>query len=165
MRIAIVAVALLSGCIIEPPDSGGGYPPPGGGDSGSGWGSGWGGGGGSSSYGCHADSDCGGSYVCARTGECLSATQVRIVRTTWTVDDAPASDTSCTVAPKLAITFQTGPGDVFGFAPVPCDAGKFTVDKLPTRFTTVSLTRVGDDYGGGTAAFDVEGNAAIDLPY
>jgi hypothetical protein len=163
MRIAVAAVLAISlgGCIIEPPD--GNDPPPGGG--GGGWGSGWGGGGGSSGYGCRADSECGGSYVCARTGECLPESAVRIVRTTWTLEGQPASDATCTSAPKLSITFLTGPGDVFGFAPVPCDAGKFTVDKLPTRFSSVALARLGDDHGGGTAAFDVEGNALIDLPY
>ena len=162
MRIAVAAV-LLTGCIIEPPDSGNDYPPPGGGG---GWGSGWGGGGGSTDYRCHADADCGGSYACARNGECLTASAVRTVRTTWTLKDAPASDTSCASAPKLAITFTTsGTGSMFGFSPVPCDAGKFTVDKLPTAYTSVALARTGDDYGGASASFDIEGNALVDLPY
>lgn len=160
MKVALAAL-LLAGCIIEPPDGGSDYPPGGGG-----WGSGWGGGGGSSGYRCHADSECGGSYVCARNGECLAPSAVRIVRTAWTLKDQPASDSSCTSAPKLAITFSVGSsGEVFGFSPVPCDAGLFTVDKLPARFTTVSLARDGDDLGGATAAFDTQGNAAIDLPY
>lgn len=162
MRIAVAAV-LLAGCIIEPPDSGPDYPPPGGGG---GWGSGWGGGGGSTGYGCHADTECGGGSVCARNGECLPSSAVRIVRTTWTLKDQAAADATCTSAPKLSITFSTsGSGDMFGFSPVPCDAGKFTVDKLPARFSLVSLSRTGDDYGGATAAFDADGNATIDLPY
>lgn len=162
MRLGLAAL-LLTGCIIEPPDSG--YPPPGSGGGGGGWGNGWGGSGGSSDYRCHADNDCS-SGVCARNGECLAASAVRVVRTTWTLAGAPASDDACASAPKLAITFTTtGGGEIFGFAPVPCDAGKFTVDKLPTRFTTVMLGRVNDDYGGASAMFDSEGNAAVDLPY
>jgi hypothetical protein len=154
---------LLAGCIIEPPDSGSDYPPPGGGG---GWGSGWGGGGGDTGYGCHADTECGGGYVCARNGECLAPSSVRIVRTTWTLKDQPAADATCTNAPKLAISFSTAGGtDLFGFSPVPCDAGKFTVDKLPTRFTLVSLMRAGDDTGGASGTFNVDGNATVNLPY
>lgn len=161
MRIAVAAV-LLTGCIIEPPDSGAGYPPAGGG---SGWGSGWGGDEGTSGFGCHQDTECGGTDVCARNGECLAPSAVRTVRTTWTLKDQAASDTTCASAPKLEITFGTTAGDLFGFAPVPCDAGKFTVDKLPARYMAVSLSRTGDDYGGATATFDVDGNALVDLPY
>jgi hypothetical protein len=162
MRIAVAAV-LLTGCIIEPPDSGPDYPPPGSGDGG--WGSGWGGGGGSSGFGCHADSECPSTSVCARNGECLAASAVRTVRTTWTLRDQAASDTTCTSSSKLSITFSASSDGVFGFAPVPCDAGKFTVDKLPTRYGLVTLRRVNEDYGGVSASFDSDGNALVDLPY
>ena len=165
MRHALVALAFLGlgglgGCIIQAPDGTDDYP-----SGGGGWGSGWGGGGGTSGYGCHADTECGGGLVCARNGECLAASSVRIVRTTWTIGDQMASDASCTNAPKLSITFSDSYGDLFGFSPVPCDAGKFTVDKLPARFTNVQLTRDGDDYGGAATSFDTEGNALLDLPY
>jgi hypothetical protein len=159
MKVALAAL-LLAGCIIEPPDSGGDYP------SGGGWGSGVGGTGGTGGYGCHADSECGSGNVCARNGQCASASAVRIVHTTWTLKDQPASDTSCATAPKLDITFAVGDGlDMFGFSPVPCDAGKYTIDKLPLRYTTVTLSRANDDYGGATAVFDAQGNATINLPY
>src|SRR5262245_60329311 len=111
MRIGLAAL-LLTGCIIEPPDSGGDYPPP---SNGGGWGSGWGGSGGSNDYGCHDDSACPTNYVCARTGECLAANQVRIVHTLWTVRGQPASDTTCVNAPKLDITFGDS-GYTFGFS-------------------------------------------------
>lgn len=164
MRIALAAL-LLSGCIIAPPDNGPDYPPPGDG-SGSGWGSGWGGSGGTSGYGCQSDSACGTGYVCARNGDCTIASDVRIVHATWTLKTAVASDTSCVNAKSLDITFSTsGGGDMFGFAPVPCAAGKYTIDKLPLRYTTVTLARAGDYYGGDSATFDAEGNAALDLPY
>lgn len=162
MRLGLAAL-LFTGCIIEPPDTD--YPSPGSGGGG-GWGTGWGGGGGSSDYRCHADEECASGGVCARNGECLTASAVRVVRTTWTLAGVRASVDACAGAPKLAITFTTsGGGEMFGFSPVPCEAGKFTVDKLPTRFTTVTLGRVGDDYSGAAAVFDADGNAAIDLPY
>lgn len=163
MRLALAAL-LLTGCIIEAPDSD--YPPPSsGGGSGSGWGSGWGGGGGSTDYGCHADTECPTTNVCARNGECLPATDVRLVSTTWTLQGEPASDVSCEAAPKLSITFMTSGGEVFGYSPVPCDAGKFTVDKLPTRFTSVALVRNSEGPGGVSGSFDGEGTATVDLPY
>jgi hypothetical protein len=161
MRFAVAAI-LLAGCIIEPPDSGGDYPSGGGG----GWGSGWGGSGGSTGYGCQSDSACGGSgYVCARNGECTLATNVRIVHATWTMHDLTASDSTCTNAKYLDITFSTNGGENFGFAPVPCSAGKYTIDKLPTRYTTVTLARSGDYYGGASGVFDSDGNATLNLPY
>jgi hypothetical protein len=160
MRIALAAL-LLTGCIIEPPDSGGDYPS--GGDDG--WGSGWGGSGGGDSYGCHSDAACGTGYVCARNGDCTSASAVHVVHALWTVSDQVASDATCTSAPKLDITFRSSSGEMFGFAPVPCDAGKYTIDKMPTRFTTVTLARTGDYGGGATGTFDATGNASLDLPY
>lgn len=160
MRFALAAL-LLAGCIIEPPPDPGPAP---GGDGGS-WGSGWGGSGGNTGYGCHADTDCGSGYVCARDGECLTASAVWATHTNWTVKGLPASDTSCINAPKLDITFSTSSGEQFGFSPVPCDAGRYTIDKLPTRFTTVNLARAGDYSGGDTAPFDATGNAVLDLPY
>src|SRR4051794_28876156 len=44
--------------------------------------------------GCTEDSQCGGR-VCARTGECLDATEVRTVHVTWTVSGQPANNATC----------------------------------------------------------------------
>ena len=159
MRIALAAL-LLTGCIIEPPNDPG---PVGGSDPG--WGSGWGGSGGTGGYGCQSDGACGSGYVCARNGECTTAANVRIVHATWTMHDQIPTDATCSSAPKLDITFQTSGGEDFGFSPVPCNAGKYTIDKLPTRYTSVTLARAGDYYGGASAAFDATGNAALNLPY
>jgi len=162
MRTLLAVLCLAgSGCIIEPPDDD--YPPP---SDGGGWGSGWGGGGGTSGYGCQSDAACGTGNVCARNGECTSATNVRIVHVLWTLKGQTATDTTCASAPKLAITFSTTIGsDMFGFSPVPCDAGKFTIDKLPTRYSEASLSRTSDSYGGDSGSFDAQGNVTLDLPY
>lgn len=162
-RFASVVFAIaLGGCLIEPPSSGDDsyYPPP----DDSGWGSGAGGGGGASGYGCHVDSDCG-SQVCARNGDCMAASAVHVIHVNWTVGDEAASDTTCTTAPKLSITFSSTGGDEFGFAPVPCNAGRYTIDKMPIRITSVQLARQYEQSGGAHGSFDATGNVQLDLPY
>jgi hypothetical protein len=155
MRIAVLALVVV-GCLAPPRDDG--YP-------GGGWGSGFGGGNGWGGYGCQDDAQCTGDHVCARNGECLPPSGVRAARTIWTVRGAEASTTSCANSPKLDITFTAYGSEQIGYSPVPCEAGKFTVDKLPLRFTTVQLTRAGQTYGGATGAFDASGTATLDLPY
>jgi hypothetical protein len=160
IRVWPLVLGLVGGCITPSggptTDNGGGY---------TGWGSGYGGSGGSTSYGCHVDTDCGGALVCARTGECLGARQVRVVHVSWTVNARLASAATCINAPDLEITFGAYTDGQFGFAPVPCVEGTFTVDKLPTTYATVNLERA-YEYGGGVAgSFDSTGSALLDLPY
>jgi hypothetical protein len=160
MRLWLLVLTLglpLGGCIT---------PDPGPGSSG-GWGSGYGGGGGGGGFGCHQDSDCGGgsTVVCARDGECLASSQVKTVHVTWTLKGAAAGAITCAASSDLDLTFAAGAGDQFGFSPVPCAEGKFTVDKLPTWYTEVELSRTGDQRGGASGLFDATGTAALDLPY
>lgn len=164
MRLAL-ALCLLSGCLIEEPRDEDPYYGSGSGSSGGSWGSGWGGGGGTIDYGCSSDAACGVGSLCTRTGECLPASQVRAVHTYWTVAGKTASSATCTNAPNLAITFSSGAGEQMGYTPVPCRAGLHTVDKFPTRFTSVQLAIEGDYAGGDSATFDADGNAQLDLPY
>ena len=161
MRCALVGLCVWAGCLIQP-DTGDDYPPP---DDGGGWGSGWGGDGGSMTYGCRLDSECESTEVCARDGNCTAATAVHVVHVMWTLKGQPASDTSCRYAPKLSITFSDVNEGMFGFAPVPCDAGKFTVDKMPYRYTYVDLVRDGDYDGGARGSFDAMGNVTLNLNY
>lgn len=110
---------------------------------------------------CFDDNDCGGGEVCARNGECTS--NARSVRVTWTVRDMPASASTCAQTPNLFIVFSgPTPGDQFGYEPVPCAAGVFTVDKLPRRFNAVELGVASTGYSE-VAAFDTQGNAKLDL--
>jgi hypothetical protein len=112
--------------------------------------------------GCQADRYCSGADVCARTGSCVPSSEVYAVHVNWTVKGAPASDEACAPSPDLQINFGVSADDAsFGFAPVPCVEGKFTVDKLPTKFTTVRL-RHGSTWQ--TAAIDATtGDAVFDL--
>ena len=96
---------------------------------------------------------------------CTTSTTVRVVHVNWTVNDATATVASCTHAPDLAITFADAQGYQFGFAPVPCKAGRYTIDKMPSHYTRVTLSRSGDYNGGANGQFDTTGNVSLDLPY
>ena len=117
--------------------------------------------------GCKTDSDCLNSNVCARDGECLPADEVTHVVATWTVAGSAASDASCAQEPDLEIDFATADesGDGVGFAPVPCNEGKFNVDKMPSRFTVVSLGNENDsDTAPQSGTLDGSGAIHFDLP-
>ncbi len=88
---------------------------------------------------CTQDRDCG-TELCTRNGECHPASEVYAVKVTWTIRGAPASDNTCTETPDFYLQFDAAAiDDVFGYAPVPCNAGQFSIDKLPARFTQVEL--------------------------
>jgi hypothetical protein len=113
---------------------------------------------------CHRDDACDGGEVCARDSVCYLASQVRAVHVTWTVNGEAAGQATCRRSPDLAIEFIADDSDPIGgqlgFSPVPCSAGLYTNDKLPTRFHTVKLN---GSHGWQSAEFDSGGNAAIDL--
>lgn len=150
MRIASVLALLLAGCIQPPPDE----PPTGDPEPG------WSGPGGDPVYGC--ENACG-SQVCARDGECYPASQVRAAHVAWTVHGATASTATCTGREDLYIAFRGSEGQYLGFAPVPCRAGGYYIDKLPTFYTRTELGTDGGNDGKSTS-FDTDGEAVIDLP-
>jgi hypothetical protein len=155
MKVWPLVLGLVGGCITQPGGStgyGGSSPDPGTSGSGSGV------------YGCHADSECGG-LVCARTGECLRPSEVRVVHVAWTVNAQVASAATCVNAPDLELTFGANTEGQFGFAPVPCVEGKFTIDKMPRGYSSVQLEREYDYNGGTSGTFDSTGSALLDLPY
>lgn len=152
MKVALLVV-LASGCL--PPAEA----PPGRDDYD--YDSGWMGSGGDPIYGCRQDSECG-AQVCARDGECYPAASIRLVTTTWTVRGEVASTTTCATHPDLFIHFETSNGASFGYAPVPCKNGKFTIDKLPSSYTRVELGGNGSGFGS-VASITSTGTATIDL--
>ena len=98
------------------------------------------GGGGGDDGDCTIDSDCGTGNVCTRNTECLPASEVRSARITWTIRGMPASDALCASTPSFFVLFAgTQLNDTFGYEPVPCKAGVFSIDKLPRRFVSVEL--------------------------
>lgn len=108
---------------------------------------------------CTTDADCG-DFVCARDGECLSAAEVRRVQIVWTVHGMPASATTCAAIPDLYLQLDS-PSDSFGFEPVPCMAGQFTIDKLPRRYYGAELGVTGKF--NDVAQFDSSSVASLDL--
>ena len=112
--------------------------------------------------GCRSDtcSDTGGSCTggntCTRNGECLPPSQVRMVKVTWTIGGMPASATTCASVGDFALYFQDPvTADSFGYEPVPCMEGQFTIDRIPTRFSEAAVNAnvqpIGSD---GTVAFN-----------
>ena len=113
---------------------------------------------------CNRDKDCGGGEICARDGMCALSSQVRAVVTTWTIRGLPATDATCASHPDLYIKF-VGPdfNDAFGYAPVPCNLGQFTMDKLPDRYDEVEL---GVDNGvSSSERITAQNSAAINLVF
>ena len=74
----------------------------------------------------------------------------------------PASDTTCAATPNFYVLFSgTQISDTFGFSPVPCKSGVFSIDKLPRRFVSVEL---GVENGNSeVTSIDAQGNASFDL--
>lgn len=115
---------------------------------------------------CGSDADCASGLVCARTEWCLPAAAVQAIHVSWTISGQPAGSASCTAAPDLQILFGVADGLYdWGYAPVPCVEGKFSIDKMPISYTAVALLREGDGVGGAAGVFDASGNVALDLPY
>lgn len=114
-----------------------------------------------SDTGCKTDRDCGG-LACARNGECLPAARLRTVHVTWTIRGGMANATSCGSSQDLYLMFYGfDQGDTFGFEPVPCAAGLFTIDKLPDRYTSVEI---GDNNRVRVEkVIDAQGAVAFDL--
>ncbi|HEY1550171.1 MAG TPA: hypothetical protein VGG28_20225 [Kofleriaceae bacterium] len=172
-----LVLGLVGACVT--PNGGPGY---GGGPYGDddGGGDDGGGGGGGGIYGgyCGSDSDCvselGSGYVCARDEECQLASNVRTVRITWTIMGSAAGSDTCASSPDLELLFNTegdlsGTNYEFGFAPVPCVEGVFSIDKLPSAYAYVGLfdqsTFDEDDSAGVTGTFDGSGDCALDLNF
>ncbi len=159
MRTALLALVLV-GCVPQsssyPPDPGPYYPPQGGG----------GGGGGSATYGCTSDTQCGTGEVCARDSECLPSGDVYAVHVTWTLQGQMANSTTCASSPDLELDFTSTTAGWWGYAPVPCVEGKFSIDKLPIWYTTVQLGLEYNTAGGASGTIDMQtGTVAVDLPY
>lgn len=153
--VRALAVLVLVGCIsrgsesTSEPDPGWSWDPPG--DS--------------SGRVCRSNADCSSNAVCTRNRACVALDQVRAIHAIWTLSGAPATQTTCAAAPDLVIRIESSFDGQLSFAPVPCFAGKFTVDLLPRSFDHVEL---GSETGGrrSKAAVDpVTGDAELDLPY
>lgn len=152
-RYALV-VLLAAGCIQDPTSDPTWTDPPPSGQPGPG----------PIESGCQQDSDCGTNAVCARDGECLAPSDVRAAHITWTVNGAAASASSCTSTPDLELDFFSSQGS-YGYAPVPCMEGKFSIDKLPVWFTSVSLQSQSSGASASGTIDAATGDVTLDLTF
>ncbi len=114
---------------------------------------------------CIENTDCGGSQVCARDEQCYAAEDVRSVTVTWTVDGEPAAEVSCMATPRLYLQFvRSSDAGQLDFTPVPCELGRFFVDKLPFEFGEVVLGVQGGTRSA-SARLGASGTAALDLRF
>lgn len=115
---------------------------------------------------CDEDVECESGQVCARGDHlCVLPAQVRMVRAEWTINGAPASVGTCGGNLDLRIQFLSDQfEDDFGFSPVPCETGVFTVDKLPVRYRSVELGIEGSGLSD-RSTFDADGTATLDLQF
>jgi hypothetical protein len=108
---------------------------------------------------CEVDADCGGD-VCARSHECLPASQVRRVQVRWTIRGAAASVATCEAVEPLTIQFLATREDSLKYEPLACSAGLFTIDKMPSRMITVDIS--GPRVAGRTG-IPADGQVELDL--
>ncbi len=113
--VSVVAISLLAGCPLAT---------------------------GPSTGECTTDGDCAGN-VCARDGFCHAPSEVREVKTSWTIRGAAADAVTCANSVDLMIGFSGGNAgeESFSYAPVPCANGQWLMDKLPRSYTIVELGR------------------------
>jgi hypothetical protein len=108
---------------------------------------------------CSHDSDCDHGEVCAHDNQCLSTDQVYDVHITWTIDGQSPSGATC----NLSINFSNGNyKDDFGYLPLPCAEGEFSIPKLPTDYATVEL-ELADGNDSQTMSIARDGTANFDL--
>jgi hypothetical protein len=113
---------------------------------------------------CLTDSDCSGGDVCARDDSCWPSSELYTVKITWTIDGSAAGSASCAPFPDFIVNFYSQEEE-FGFAPVPCMAGEFPIDKLPTVYTTVEVADANYQYFDQSMTIDANGSASFDLSH
>lgn len=110
---------------------------------------------------CEFDDECGAGQVCGRDHACSLESDVRSVRTTWTINGQTANTTVCADSELFIVFRGFDRDDKVQFQPVPCFIGMFLVDKLPIRFDEVELGVQNGD--SDIMSFDANGEAAFDL--
>jgi hypothetical protein len=116
---------------------------------------------------CMTDSDCSGGDVCARDESCWPSDELYTVKITWTIDGSAAGSASCAPFPDFNVNFYSNE-DEFGFAPVPCMAGEFPINLLPTVYTEVEVADANYEYFDQTMTITTNGSngsASFDLTH
>jgi hypothetical protein len=112
---------------------------------------------------CDEDVECEVGQVCSRGDHlCVGPSEVRVTTTNWTINGQPPDTGNCQGLTLYIQFLSDFDNDNFGFSPVPCETGRFSVDKLPLRYRAVELGVQGGSEND-RASFDTEGNAMLDL--
>ena len=112
---------------------------------------------------CDEDPECDSGLVCARGDHlCVEPREVRATRTEWTINGQPPDAGNCNGLTLYIQFLSDFDEDDFGFSPVPCETGLFSVDKLPVRYRSVEVGVEGGNEND-RSAFDADGNALLDL--
>ena len=109
--------------------------------------------------GCRGDTcsdtggTCSGGETCTRDGECLSPSDVRMVKVVWTIAGTAPTATACASLGDFALYFEDPyVGDSFGYEPVPCMEGQFTIDRIPSRFIDAQINGIVQPIGSDNTA-------------
>lgn len=116
--------------------------------------------------GCGGGPACPSDQVCLRGGGgCVPPDQSWSVHLRWTVRGQPATAAACAPSPDLRVAFSgRDPGSI-GFAPVPCKAGLFTIDRVARDIVNAELQPT---VGGATAHAMIDpvtGEGTADLSF
>jgi hypothetical protein len=119
---------------------------------------------------CKVDGDCKGNVgglVCDQASFCTDSATLQTVRARWTLKGLTPGGASCSAYSRLVVEFKSPDGATdFGFDPVPCPAGMFTINKVPSQITKARVIAYLN--AGGTSMadgfIDPSGNVSINVP-
>lgn len=115
---------------------------------------------------CNHGPVCSSDQVCLRgSGGCAPPDQAYTVHLRWTIGGQPATSVTCAPAPDLLVEFSAGDAPGFGFAPVPCKAGLFTLDHVSRTIDKVSLGPAHMPTTQSAMLDPITGEATIDLSF
>ena len=109
---------------------------------------------------CELDSECDSGEVCARSAECLPESRVRKVQVRWTIEGEAPVEANCARVGPLEIKFMSTRDDLINYTPLACEAGLFTLDKMPSRMT---LVEIDGPSVLGRAGIPADGQVQMDL--
>jgi hypothetical protein len=114
---------------------------------------------------CKVDGDCG-VVVCDNSSICTDMGMLRKVQVSWTINGSIPGASNCTGVARLEVEFQALDGAAFGYGPVPCTAGLFSLLKMPSKFVKAKLTAIRTGGGDSQVTGDIgaDGFVNVDIP-
>lgn len=114
---------------------------------------------------CGQDPPCGEGLVCSQPSECLAPERIYAIHINWTLSGRPANKTTCAGLPDFSVYFSSdGSAPKLSYSPVPCAAGRFTIDRVSRIVNEASLLAPGVAEYQRAKLDPVTGEGLIDLP-